>query len=64
MPKFDVFCTDCNKRYEIEKSYSDLTPMACPKGHTERLVRKITKPPVVKYKGDGFTLAKGESDVG
>ena len=54
MPRYDIYCVDCNKRYEIEKSYNDLSPMTCPNGH-KRIVRKITKPTKVIYKGDGFT---------
>lgn len=54
MPKYDIHCVDCDKDYEIEKSYTDITPMTCPKGH-RRIVRKIKVAPPVKYRGEGFT---------
>ena len=53
MPKYDIHCLDCNKEYEIEKSYSDKTPFTCPNGHT-RIVKKIAIFSV-QYKADGFT---------
>jgi len=56
MPKYEFHCAYCNKRFEVEKSYTDTSPISCPKcGKTNRLVQIISKPPAVKYKGEGFT---------
>lgn len=60
MPKYEIHCVECNKDYEVEKSYSDNTPFSCPKGHTKRIVKKI-RPLTIVYKGNGFTK-KVESD--
>lgn len=62
MPKYDIYCVDCKKNYEIEKSYSDNTPFSCPKGHTKRIVKKINKSAPVHFKGDGFVGKIGNSD--
>jgi putative FmdB family regulatory protein len=55
MPKYDYYCVDCKKNVEIEKSYTDTSPFKCPSCKGKRLVRKITTPNTVLYKGDGWT---------
>lgn len=56
MVKFDKRCGHCNKKFEIEKSYTDTSPIHCPIcGKSDRIVNIITKPHTVIYKSDGFT---------
>ena len=62
MPKYQVYCADCNEEYEIEKSYTDTTPFSCPKGHTNRIVNKIRQSAPIIYKGDGFVGKIGKSN--
>ena len=62
MPKYQIYCTTCDKEYEIEKSYSDPKDFACPKGHTKRIINKIRESAPVIYKGDGFVGKIGRSN--
>lgn len=54
MPVYCIYCTTCNKEYEIEKSYTDTKPFSCPKGHTKRIVNRIKSAAPVIFKTDGF----------
>lgn len=62
MPKYQIYCATCDKEYEIEKSYSDISPFSCPKGHTKRIVRKIKQSAPVHFKGDGFVGKIGNNN--
>lgn len=62
MPKYQIYCATCDKEYEIEKSYSDVSPFSCPKGHTKRIVKKIKTSAPVHFKGDGFVGKIGNQD--
>ncbi len=53
MPRYCYICAKCKKEYTIKHSYK-AEPGNCPGCGFPGLVRQITLPATIKYKGDNY----------
>ncbi len=52
MPIYEYECTCCSSRFELKQSFSENTPVSCPRcgGNTQRIFSPV---PII-FKGAGF----------
>ena len=52
LPTYEYECTRCSSRFELKQSFSDNTPVSCPRcgGGTQR----VFSPVAIIFKGSGF----------
>ena len=55
MPTYQYRCKSCEEDLEIFHSVMDKPKKKCPKCGKKQLVRIITSPPAVIFKGQGWT---------
>ena len=60
MPVYEYKCEDCLTRFELKRSFGDVSVVPCPrcKGRTKRLFLSI---PVI-FKGSGFYVTDSRKD--
>ncbi len=52
MPLYEYECLNCCARFELRRSFDDVSEVACPECHGE--VRRLVSPVAVVFKGPGF----------
>lgn len=55
MPTYSYYCKSCKKNSELFHSMKDESKKKCPKCGKKNLVRIVTSPPAVIFKGEGWT---------
>lgn len=62
MPIYEYECTCCPSRFELRRSFTDDSPVSCPKCGGK--VRRIFSPLPIIFKGSGFYVTDSRSKQG
>ncbi|MFC1940316.1 FmdB family zinc ribbon protein [Chloroflexota bacterium] len=62
MPVYEYECTCCPSRFELKRSFSDDSPVLCPKCG-ESAVRIFSPVPII-FKGSGFYITDSRGNHG
>jgi len=52
LPIYEYECTRCSSRFELKQSFSENTPVSCPR--CEGDVQRVFSPAAIIFKGSGF----------
>jgi putative FmdB family regulatory protein len=62
LPTYEYECSNCSSRFELKRSFSDNSPVSCPRCGCD--ARRIFTPVPIIFKGSGFYSTDYRGDHG